>query len=473
MDVEGSTYQVVPHRGISGPTFKKYQVFTKVGPDNKPLEVSFPYHGGGAIVRSFEGKQFRTVGNAKDTTLFGKDLFPPGCNDTITITEGAYDALAAYEMLGAGRPVVSVFSATRARKDCEREYDYLNSFKTIVLALDNDEVGQRAAKSVASLFDSNKVRQVEFGVFKDANEFLEKRETKKFCTAWANAKPFLPKDVLATYADVEKALSSEDQAQVGTYPFSTLNEMAYGIRLGEVVLFTAQEKVGKTEVIRAIEHHLLRTTDENMGIIHLEESEKRSIQGLAGLSLGCAAHLPDTGVSNEDVLKAYMELTRKDGRCHFYTHFGADNPDSILDTIRYLVAVRGCKFIFLDHITMLVTGEESDDERRKLDRLSTKLTMLTRELGFTLFLVSHVNDEGKTRGSRNIAKVADLLIHLERDIESPDLQSRSSTRMFVRGNRYAGVSGPAGTLKFDGKAFRIYEPTLEELKLLQEADPGF
>lgn len=375
-------------------------------------------------------------------------------------------------MLGMARPVVSVFSATRARKDCEREYDYLNSFKTIVLALDNDEPGQRAAKSIASLFDSNKVRQMDFGAFKDANDFLQANEVKKFCTAWTNAKPFLPKDVLATYADVEKALASEDQAQVGTYPFHTLNEMAYGIRLGEVVLFTAQEKVGKTEVIRAIEYHLLKTTDENMGIIHLEESEKRSVQGLAGISLGTAAHLPDSGVSNEDVLKAYVELTKRDGRCHFYTHFGADNPDSILDTIRYLVAVRNCRFIFLDHITMLVTGEESDDERRKLDRLSTKLTMMTRELGFTLFLVSHVNDEGKTRGSRNIAKVADLLIHLDRDNEAPDLGTRNTTRIFVRGNRYAGVSGPAGTLKFDAKAFRVYEPTLEELKLL-EADPGF
>ena len=106
---------------------------------------------------------------------------------------------------------------------------------------------------------------------------------------------------------------------------------------------------------------------------------------------------------------------------------------------------------------MLVTGYEGDDERRKLDYISTRLAMLTRELDFTLFLVSHVNDEGKTRGSRNISKVADLLVALDRDIENDDPEIRNRTKVTVKGNRFASTSGPAGSLKFDPKTYQIKE----------------
>jgi hypothetical protein len=108
---------------------------------------------------------------------------------------------------------------------------------------------------------------------------------------------------------------------------------------------------------------------------------------------------------------------------------------------------------------MLVTGfaETEQDERKTLDRISTRLAMMTRELDFTLFLVSHVNDEGRTRGSRNIAKVADLIVHLERDIEAMDTDERNTTKLVCRGNRFAGKTGPAGQLVFDPKTFKIKE----------------
>ena len=167
-------------------------------------------------------------------------------------------------------------------------------------------------------------------------------------------------------------------------------------------------------------------------------------------------------------------MTKKDDRVYFYSHFGSDDPDVILDVIRYLVAVCDCKFIFLDHITMLVTGFEEDDERKKLDYISTRLAMLTRELNFTLFLISHVNDDGKTRGSRNIAKVADLIISLSRDIESEDLDTRNTTKVLVKGNRFAGMTGPIKPLYFDVKTYVLQEKDDLEIKTkkLEEANNG-
>lgn len=456
------SYQYLGTRGISRETMEFFRVLTKVSKDGQPVAISFPY-GTYEQVRKIPGKQILTIGDSKDVKLFGQDQFNPGSAKTITICEGAYDAMSVCEIMGR-YPAVSVRSASCARADCERAHNYLNSFERIYLCFDNDRAGTEAAREVSQLFDINKVYHVKLEKWKDANEALEKGDKAEFTKTWWNAKRYQPKGIVSTYEQMEEILKKESAQAVASYPFPTLESMAYGIRSGELVLFTALEKVGKTEVIRAIEHHLLKTTEENIGIIHLEELEKRSVQGLVGIELGAPVHLPDAGVSVEDQITALKSLTKKDGRLHFYSHFGSDDPDSILGVIRYLVGVNHCKYIFLDHITMLVTGFEDEDERKKLDYISTRLAMLTRELNFTLFLVSHVNDSGQTRGSRNIAKVADLIVHLDRNIEAADSATRNQTALTCRGNRYAGITGPAGVLHFDSRKFTLSEKVEEEEK---------
>lgn len=470
VDLTDYTLQYVSHRGITEDTFKKYSVKCRVSPSGAPYAFQFPYGSESLKVKTLN-KDISTEGKFREYEgLFGQDCFGPGSAAAVTITEGEEDALSVYQMLGSKYPAVSIKGAASARRDCERSFGYLNSFEKIYICFDNDVAGEKAAKSLQGLFDGNKVFHVKLGL-KDANEYLKQGKTQEFTRAWWNSKNYLPQGVINSFDDIENILKSEDNKAIATYPFPSLQEMTYGIRSKEVVLFTALEKVGKTEIIRAIEHHLLKSTDYNIGIIHLEEQEKRSVQGLISYELGVAAHLPDAGVNVDDSLNAYKQLVKRDGRLHFYKHFGSDDPDNILDVIRYLVGVQHCKFIFLDHITMLVTGFENEDERTKLDYLSTKLAMMTREMDFTLFMVSHVNDNGQTRGSRNISKVADLLLHLDRDIEADSFDARNQTRLICRGNRFASSSGPAGTLWFNHKDFTIKELEAKDIGGVDDYKP--
>lgn len=460
-------------RGISADTMKFYDVKTRVT-NGSPDLIVFPYGEGSWKQRSLDKKDFRAVGEMKDAPLFGMNKFNAGSAKSITITEGETDCLSVFQMLGSKYPCVSLPNgAAAAKASVERCYDYVNSFERIYLCFDNDDPGREATKQVAMLFDLNKVYIVNLTKLKDANEYLQKGADKEFVSSWWNAKRFRPKGVVSSFEEIGSLLSTASEPTIASYPFPTLDKLTYGIRSSELILFTAQEKIGKTEVLGAIEYSLLKQTDFNIGIIHLEESEKRSVQRLVGYELAAPVHLPDASYSNSDQMAAYQRVVRRDDRAYYYTHFGSDDPDSILEVVRYLVAVNKCKFIFLDHITMLVTGFEGDDERKKLDYLSTRLAMMTRELGFTLFLVSHVNDEGKTRGSRNIPKVADLIVHLDRDIESADEIKRNTTTMLIKGNRFAGTTGPAGELFFDRKTYKIteldkttYENVEEKAKLV-------
>jgi len=460
LDSETYTYEYLPLRGLTAETLRFFEIRTKINSEGKPVAIAFPYSPEAMKIRELESKKFYSKGEMSNASLFGKDRFNQASAKAITITEGELDAASAFQMLGSKYPVVSVRSGSSARVDCTRERDYLNSFDKIYLCFDNDKVGQEATREVASLFDFNKVYHVQMGHYKDANDFLVADKVADFRNAWYNARRFLPEGIISSQSDFNAIIDSASLKQGADYPFPILNKMTYGLRPGETVLFTAMEGVGKTEILRAIEYSLLQTTDSNVGIIHLEESKSRSLQGLAGYYLGHPVHLPDSNTSPDEIKQALEALVKRDERLHLYSHFGSSDPDIILDIIRFLATACECKYIFLDHITMVVSGLNEDDERKTLDYISTRLAMMVEELDFSLVFVSHVNDEGRTRSSRNISKIADLWVHIDRNVEAESEVERNTSKLRVRKNRFAGHTGPADHLFFDKTTFRIGEPPL-------------
>lgn len=451
------TYQYIPWRNITKETMEYFGVQTKVDSLDTPISLAFPYPKGGKKVRSLSEKTFSSIGGMSDETLFGMDKFSGGEARSITICEGELDAMSIFQMLGSKYPVVSIRSASSGIKDCSNEYAYLNSFEKIYLCLDNDEPGKKATEGVAKLFDFNKIYHVNLTKYKDANEYLTKGEEGEFRNIWWNAKRFLPEGIISSTAEFDSILDNNTVKQGFTYPFPTLQSLTYGLRTGECTLFTAMEGIGKTEIVRAIEYALLASTNDNIGIIHLEESKARSLQGLVGYKLQQPIHLPDSMVSPKEVKAALHDLVKRDDRLHLYSHFGSSDPDVILSTIRFLVGSCGCRYIFLDHISMVVSGLMADDERKVLDMLSTKLAMMVEELDFALILVSHINDQGLTRGSRNISKVASTWIQLDRNTQESTEAERNKTYLTVRKNRFGSRTGPAGVLYFDPTTFCVTE----------------
>lgn len=301
------SYQYLPWGPISKNTMEFFSAKTKVAENGDPIEIGFPYPNGRTKVRNAKEKKFRIVGTLdeerKKFPLFGMDRFPAGSSKSITITEGEKDTLAVFEMMGK-YPVVSISSAVNAKKEVALAHEYLNSFDRIYLCLDSDIPGQEATKEIASQFDFNKVFHVKMDK-KDAYEYLEAGASEIFKRIWWNSKRFLPEGIISTFSEIDDILDGEQEKPAVPYPFPTLERMTYGIRTGEVVLLTALEGIGKTEIFRAIEYHLLKTTDENIGIIHLEEGKARMIKGLAGYELETPVHLPDSGVSKDDIKKAF------------------------------------------------------------------------------------------------------------------------------------------------------------------------
>lgn len=454
------------HRGISKRTLEFYDI-PVVMVNGEDYGYTFTYPNDSVkskkINPTSRSDKYKWSGQANSAGLFGKDKFAPGSKPSITITEGEHDAPSIYEAVGGVTAACSVQSSSTALRDIELERDYVNSFDKIILAFDNDEAGKAATKKImaSGLFDFNKIYWVPFDKHKDANDYMQAGDLGDLAAAWKGAKKYTPDNIISTFSEISEALKESREDELGTYPTEKLNDMAYGLYRGQVILIKGLEGLGKTELLRLMEHHLLKTTECKLGLIHMEEDKATTIKGVATYELGVPCNLPDSGVGEEDILKGYSQAVGgREDRVFLYTMFGGDDPDDVLDSIRFLVASGGVDIVFLDHITLLSTGQEEGDERRKLDYLSTKLKKMCKELNFCLVLISHVNDEGQTRGSRNITKIADIVIHLSRNLLEEDEFEKNCLYLMIEKNRKTGRTGKAGVLWFNTSTFKLEEPSL-------------
>lgn len=442
-DQTNVSYQYTDIRGISADVCRRYGIRTKFK-DDKPLSVGFPYQNDSFIkARSLESKTFWINGNRTDG-VFGKEAFPKGSFDTIAITEGEFDAASVHQMVGFAS--VSVQSSSQALKDCKADFDYINSAKRIYLVLDADEPGHKATKAIASLFPFDKVFVVTLdSKLKDANGYLQAGKLPEFRKAVSNAKKYVPDGVMSTYQEIFEVLKGVGTKPVCTVPFKELQEKMEGFRLGTSVLISGLEGIGKTEIVRKFEHHILKNTEFNIGIIHLEESQEACIKNLLSYELQVPLKRQATEIPPDELLKHYQALTKRDNRAYVYSHFGSSDPDDFLQIVRFLVQVCECKFIFFDHINILVSGlAMGNDERRTLDYLCSRLAMLVEELDFCLVFVCHENNEGGTRGSMNMSQTAHVRIRLSRDKEHPNPVERNRLHLSLAKNRPVGPTGPCG-----------------------------
>jgi twinkle protein len=473
LPVDKTKFKALTDRGISLKTAAFYNVWVSESNERiYPLyDLSCQNHVANQSQTSGQ-KGFLVFGDYSKTALFGQQLFPAGSAKQITVTEGFNDAMAAYEMTGSKYPVVAVKSASSAAKEVVDNWEYLNSFENIVICFDSDSPGQEAAEKVASKFQLGKVRMLKLKKAKDANDYLKNGWAKEFTEEWWKAEQWTPTEIRLAknlWDEVKPSLIKE----TAEYPWDGLNQLTYGMRLSEVVLIKADFGVGKTSVVKEIEHHLLSTSSRGVGILHLEESNRDTLLGLMSITANRPLHLPDVIEQiDEEELRKYFVTTCDNDRIVIWNHFGSNSVYGVLTTIRHMVAL-GCKYIVLDHLSIVVS-DQSGDERKQLDEISTKIKTLCMELDVCVICVIHINRQGQVRGSAGPEQIANIVLSLQRDKLAEDEEVRNTTKVTVEKNRFCGRTGPACLLRYDAKTGRLNEIPKEEfieyLKTKQKDD---
>ena len=457
--ITGKTVAIAP-RGLTEDTCRKWSY--QVGELNgKQVQIANYKNKHGEIVFQklrHRDKSFVTRGTP--SVLFGQHLWKQG-GRRVVVTEGELDALSVSQAFDNRWAVVSIpCGATSSVNHIKKQLDWLNSFESVVFCFDNDEEGTKGAKELASLLSPGKAHIAELPL-KDASDMLVANKTKELVECLWNAREYRP-DGIINGVELWDVINNTEANKAIEYPFKRLNDMTHGMRLGELVTVTAGSGTGKSLFCREIAHHLL-ANNQTVGYIALEESVRRTALGIMGIHIDKPLHLEE-GIVDQEVLLPAFEETVGNGKFYTYDHFGSMDSENLLDKIRYLIRGLDCNWIFLDHLSIVVSGIAGDDERRLIDNTMTKLRSLVEETKCGMVLVSHLkrvdsgHEEGgrvslhHLRGSQAIAQLSDMVIGLERNQQSDTISNE--TRVRVLKNRFSGETGECDTLYYNRETGR-------------------
>ena len=407
-------------------------------------------------------KDFKTKGCIGTVQgLFGYNLFTSGLK--LVITEGEEDTLAVataiYKKYKKFYPVMSLRSATGTKDLIDVRDELRKNFKEIILWMDQDDAGQIAMKEAAKIIGYDKCKVVKSSE-KDASDLWLKDPNSVQQQVW-NATEYTPAGILTKDSLWETYQSYKTIKSVPYPPFMKgINDKLKGMRFGEITLWTSGTGSGKSTLLREIVLWLLETTDDKVGIISLEESPAETVSKLLGMQ--SMKNVTENPLTEEEEIKSFGEVFGDD-RVMVLDHHGSVADGGIIEHLEFM-ALKGVKYIFLDHITILVSeGAEGLTGNEATDKIMNDLIRLVKKHEIWLGLVSHLRKSGSggksfeegqlpslddIRGSGSIKQISMDIIAFARDVGAPDEAVRNVLETKVLKCRYTGLTGPSGDIQY-------------------------
>ena len=509
-----------PERGIRKETYEKFGVRMALSPTDRSVEaIYFPYYNQDGKLTGYKKRDLTL--DKYDTghfTVIGKvgvqnKLFGQHVAETIKrakkklfIVEGEYDCLASYQACvdtlsgtkyeGLEPFVVGLSCGTgNAKAAVSVNLDHVESYETVVLGFDADEAtpeeaakkikkGKEATEDVGLLITKSQVMVAEYKDFHDPNDYVKAGKFKEL----ANALSFATKKFTADKVVTAESISFEELVKPrvpGVYirQFPELMEMTGGPRMRELWVVTGPSGFGKSTVCSTMAAEI-RMAGYKVGMIFLEEELKETV--LRMIAHKCEVNYnkmkfdPLKYVSKEELEESFKWVKDDDGFV-FLDHFGSMLIEQLMNKIKYLMSVFDVNYIILDHLSMLVSGIATTDERKMLDMVMTELAAFVASHDVGILAVSHLNrgvaeefkaPKGKEeepffinvkkeslRGSSSLEQLSWVILGLEPEI-MPD-RSRGRLRFTVLKNRPWGQLGHADVVKLNEETGQL-EPAEQD-----------
>lgn len=453
-----------------------------------------------------EKYHWSTIGSvAIGNKMFGQDVAETvnRKRTNLICTEGQLDCLSVYQALtdsvkgtkfeGMAPLVVSIPLGTgNAVEAMLHNEDYVRSHDALTIFFDDDYAtpaeakkgimkGHEAREAVANAFMGtglSLMTVVPADGFKDASDYLQAGKDSDLAKLVQFGKrPFSAEKIIhASDISLEELLEPRPE---GIYVncFPKLMHKIHGFRTRELVLLTSPSGVGKSTVTSLFASAFIEA-GEKIGMIYLEETNKESLQRMVAAKLKvnylkfkdkpleCATH--------EQIKEAYDSIANND-KLVMLGHFGSLPVSELMNKVKHMHLVEGCRYILLDHLSMIVSGSQVTDERKELDLVMTELAAFCAANDVCVIAVSHINrsaaelfkpPKGKEdepfwvkvtkemmRGSAALEQLSFIILGLEPQI-NPD-RSRGNVRLTVLKNRPWSYLGVADEFKMDEDTWEV------------------
>lgn len=466
--IEGK-HEALRARGITERTCRMYD-YTIGSVAHQRVQCANYRNREGAVVAQKTrktGKRFGWIGNTQ-VQLFGQHL---GSDGTLILTEGEIDAMTVYECLykhtnNRERFVAASIpnGAAGAKKACSAQLSWILGFKRVVIFMDMDEPGRKAASDLVTLIGPTAAVVGAFP-FKDPNEAWVAGDFNSIVTAINTAKRQRPDAIVHAPDLLGKILQPEHRFGL-PYPWEGWNRMTEGMKPGQLVMISGGTGIGKSLFTRSIALNLCKQ-GTRVAYIGLEESCETSLERMLSEELGYAPgfHLDSQEQrAARDPRLIREALDRFAGNLFLLDKFGSDDFDSFVATIKHYVLGEECRVIILDHFSLLADGISlNTDQRRAIDRCIKDLKTLCVELNFTMVVVCHLSrgsgygpthEEGgeptlsELRGSHSLAQIPDFVVMLQRNPRNQDKVEANTTYAWLKKNRVKGELGLMSKLHY-------------------------
>lgn len=448
--------------------------------------------------------------SAVGTVSIGNKLFGQDVAESINrkrtnliCTEGAWDCVSTFQALidsvkgtkfeWMEPQVVSIPLGTgNAVEALLHNEEYIKTHDAITFFFDEDYCtpaelkkgilkGHEAREAcAAALIDSGlSIMSIQAeGGFKDASDYLQAGKSAELARLVSFGKKVFSTEKIVKASEISFDTIIEPQVQgVMIDCFPKLQQRLYGFREKELTLILAPSGAGKSTVCSILASKFMQA-GHKIGMIFLEEGNKDTFQRLIASELKVNylkfKRNPLSVASESAIREVYDRITCSD-KLTMLNHFGSMPIDGLMAKVKHMVLVEGCKYVLLDHLSMVISGSEVENERKEIDMVMTALASFCAANSVHLVVVCHINrtDSGQflppkgkegepfwvnvrkesARGSAALEQCSWNILAIEPEI-LPDF-SRGRVRIKVLKTRFGDSLGICDVFTLDPETWEV------------------
>lgn len=414
-------------------------------------------------------------------------------NETVYLVEGEDDCMMLCQ-LGLSNVVSIPHGAATTRGAW---LDPLESFKDIVVVMDADAAGRRAAPMLAETLGKYRCRTVELpqgfmvppGPWgkeefeaKDITDFVRAGKTELLLEVIKNARP--PKhDKIAHASEFVDEFLEEfrngDRSRGATTGFPSVDAVIGGRRPGELTIVTGVTSGGKSTFTFNVAMNVA-TLGESVLFSAFEHGPKKIIQKASSWITGKTRFV---GSSNEMTLSdaEHAAKVMRDMPLYLVDHYGRFEPSYFADCLDYAARRLSVTTSILDHLHFILDPKNPESERLEIDQAMLTLRTATEQSGIFLMVVAHpkqkngddnpVHNLADLRGSSFLSQVADNVWVVWRDMDLAKLRPGFGRSIIyvIKNRSECGTIGKI-ELAFDMNAQKYIDRLGNELDFIPEMD---
>ena len=446
-------------RGISAETVQAY------GVQATSTEVILPSYVDGKLAnakyRNIHDKKKMRVLEGGLGVLFGWQAI--GDQRSVILCEGEIDALSWFQM---GYPALSVPNGAQGLQWVEIDYDRMEQFDEIYIAMDADQAGQKAVPELVKRLGAERCRVVDTSPHKDANDLLMSGE---------DPKPYVDK---AKYQDPEELkgmeayLSAVEEFYQNGFDsgpgFNTPWEKLKGLlrfRSAELSILNGVNGHGKTNMIG---HLVLSAMEQGQKVCvaSMEIKPERLLYNMDRQAAGGDLTIPKIrAVHNWGTKKLWL-----------FDLVGTAKSDRLLEVFKYAHKRYGITYFVIDSLAKC--GIAEDDYRAQKQFIEDLCDFKnTTDCHVTLVTHSRKGDSEDTpsnkmdvKGTGAITDLADTLLTLwrnkpkERALQEDDFENDEKRNECICLPDAQLIVGKQRNGDWEGKANLWFDPKTHQYK---------